>query len=64
MPANFSFQALTEADLDLLAVRFRALSSVSRLKLMSAAVPGEKLCVMDKVRRRKRSSRVTFHDAE
>jgi DNA-binding transcriptional ArsR family regulator len=37
MPKNCSFQNLTEADLGLIATRFRALSEVSRLKLTMAA---------------------------
>jgi ArsR family transcriptional regulator len=42
MRKNTLFQNLTEADLDLIAARFRALSEVSRLKLIMAAGNGEK----------------------
>ena len=41
MPKKISFQGLTETDMDLIAARFRALSEVSRLKLMLAAGSGE-----------------------
>jgi DNA-binding transcriptional ArsR family regulator len=42
MPKNCSFQNLTEANLGLIATRFRTLSEVSRLKLTMAAGNGEK----------------------
>ena len=42
MPKKILFPSLTETDMNLIAVRFRALSEVSRLKLMLAAGLGEK----------------------
>jgi len=42
MLGKFSFQHLTETDMGLLVARFRALSEVSRLKLILAVGQGEK----------------------
>ena len=42
MPKNASFQKMTEAASELMAVRFRALGEVSRLKLILATGNGEK----------------------
>src|ERR1017187_8912849 len=42
MPKTASFQNMTEASIKLMAVRFRALGEVSRLKLIFAVGNGEK----------------------
>jgi len=42
MPKTASFQRMTEAAVKLMAVRFRALGEVSRLKLILATDNGEK----------------------